>query len=70
VCLQDSAALGKCTHTFNAAPFTAIARMPPSLLGGGMASGGLGAAAPIENLPADNAPQLAAGLFTYARHGR
>ena len=29
-----------------------------------MASGGLGAAAPIENLPADNAPQLAAGLFT------
>ena len=46
--------------------FTIPARMPPSLLGGGMASGGLGAAAPIENLPADNAPQLAAGLFTWA----
>jgi hypothetical protein len=29
-----------------------------------MASGSLGAAAPNENLPADNAPQLAAGLFT------
>ncbi|MFC2046447.1 glycosyltransferase [Chloroflexota bacterium] len=48
--------------------FTQFARMPPSLLGGGMASGGLGAAAPIENLPADNAPQLAAGWFTAARH--
>jgi len=29
-----------------------------------MASGGLGAAAPNVNLPADNAPQLAAGWFT------
>jgi hypothetical protein len=36
------------------AGFTGFARMPPSLLGGGMASGGLGAAAPIENLLADN----------------
>lgn len=40
--------------------------MPPSLLGGGMASGGLGAAAPNRNIPADNAPQLAAGWFTLA----
>ena len=43
---------------------TQFARMPPSLLGGGMASGGLGAAAPNEILPADNAPQLAGGWFT------
>ena len=52
------------TGETNRALVTQSARMPPSLLRGGMASGGLEAAAPNVNLPADNAPQLAAGWFT------
>ncbi len=54
----------KLDQDFRNLDFTKSARMPLSLLGGGMASGGLEAAAPNEILPADNAPQLAAGWFT------
>jgi len=44
--------------------FTKVAKMPPSLLVGGMASGGLGAASPQYNHSYGNAPQLAGGWFT------
>jgi hypothetical protein len=43
------------------------ARKPHSLLWGGMASGGLGAVAPIMAFSLEDAPQLAAGFFIERR---
>jgi len=47
--------------------FTKVARMPPSLLGGGMASGGLGAAAPNTIIPLGMPRSLLRGGLLGAR---